>query len=110
MDVSLLNVKITFQEAVVEPDEIGNRINTWKDYYTCHATVSGENGSEQNTAGQTVEEGKVDFTIRYCKKAAGIDSTGFRILFQGEFYDILGVDHKNYKKKCLKYSCRKVRR
>lgn len=58
----------------------------------------------------TVEDGKVDFTIRYCKKAAGINSTGFRILFQGEIYDILGVDHKNYKKKCLKYSCRKVRR
>ena len=54
MDVTLLNVKITFQEAVVESDEIGNRTNTWKDYYTCHATVSGENGSEQNTAGQTV--------------------------------------------------------
>ena len=63
-------MKITFQEALVESDEIGNRTNTWKDYYTCHATVRGENGSEQNTAGQTVEDGKVDFTIRYCKKGS----------------------------------------
>lgn len=67
----------------MESDEIGNRTNIWKDYYTCHATVSGENGSEQNTAGQTVEDGKADFTIRYCKKAAGIDSTGF--YFRGSF-------------------------
>ena len=45
MDIALMNVNITFQEAVVESDEIGNRINTWKDYYTCHATVSGESAS-----------------------------------------------------------------
>ena len=95
---------------MVESDEIGNRTKKWKDYYTCHATVSGENGSEQNTAGQMVEDGKVDFTIRYCKKAAKIDSTGFRVSFQGEFYNILSVDHMNYKKKCLKYRCQKKRR
>ena len=47
MEVSLFNVKITFQEALVESDEIGNRTNTWKDYYTCHAAVRGENGSER---------------------------------------------------------------
>ena len=55
----------------MESDEIGNRTNTWKDYYTCHATVRGENGSEQNTAGQTVEDGKSRLYHRYCKRQQG---------------------------------------
>ncbi|WP_416372883.1 phage head closure protein [Helicobacter typhlonius] len=49
-------------------------------------------------------------TIRYCKKASEIGSTTHRIIFKGEIYDITNVDHTNFKKKCLKFSCRKVRR
>src|SRR5574344_676725 len=45
MDVALLNVKITFQKNAVEVDAIGNHKNRWTDYYTCHATVSGESGT-----------------------------------------------------------------
>ena len=49
-------------------------------------------------------------TVRYCKKASEIGSTTHRLIFQGEIYDIINVDHMNFKKKCLKFSCRKVRR
>lgn len=56
MDVALLNVKITFQKNSVEVDAIGNHKNGWTDYYTCHATVSGESGNEKHTAGTTVED------------------------------------------------------
>ena len=54
MEVSLLNVKITFQKNAVAVDGIGNHKNTWADYYSCHATVSGEAGkqtSETDVAG-----------------------------------------------------------
>ena len=34
MEVSLLNVKITFQKNAVEVDGIGNHKNTWTDYYS----------------------------------------------------------------------------
>ena len=42
MEIALLNVKVTFQKNSVVSDSIGNRKNVWEDYYTCHATVSGE--------------------------------------------------------------------
>ena len=35
MKVALLNEKILIQKAVVITDEIGNRKNTWEDYFSC---------------------------------------------------------------------------
>ena len=113
MEVSLLNVKITFQKNAVEVDGIGNHKNTWADYYPCHATVSGEAGrqtGEADVAGMVADESDISFTVRYCKKASVIDSTGYRVVFDGGIYDILAIDHMNYKKKCLKFKCRKVGR
>lgn len=57
-----------------------------------------------------VDEADISFTVRYCKKASVIDSTGYRVVFGGGIYDILAVDHMNYKKKCIKFKCRKARR
>ena len=113
MEVSLLNVRITFQKNDVAVDGIGNHKNTWTDYYSCHATVSGEAGnqsSESDVAGTVADESDISFTVRWCKKASVIDSTGYRVTFGGELYDILAVDHMNYKKKSLKFKCRKARR
>lgn len=47
MDIALLNVKITVQKNETVVDAIGNHKNTWTDYHTCFATVSGEGGSER---------------------------------------------------------------
>ena len=110
MDVALLNVKITFQKNSVDVDAVGNHRNRWTDYYTCHATVSGECGAETHAAGITVEECDLAFTIRWCRKATVIDATGYRVVFNGNIYNIISVDHMNYKKKSLKFRCRKVRR
>ena len=113
MEASLLNVKVTFQKNAVEVDGVGNHKNAWVDYYPCHATVSGEAGkqtSESEVAGTVADESDISFTVRYCKKASVIDSTGYRVVFGGELYDILAIDHMNYKKKCLKFKCRKARR
>ena len=113
MEASLLNVKIIFQKNAVAVDGIGNHTTTWADYYSCHATISGEAGkqtSESDVAGTVVDESDISFTVRYCKKASVIDSTGYRVVFGGELYDILAIDHMNYKKKCLKFKCRKARR
>ena len=46
MEVSLLNVRITFQKNGVAVDGIGNHKNTWADYYSCHATAGGEAGKQ----------------------------------------------------------------
>lgn len=110
MEIALLNVKITFQKNSVVADDIGNRRNVWEDYYTCHATVSGEGGKEKAAAGLTVAESDIAFTVRFCKRAAEVTADGFRIVFNGETYNIVSVDHMNYKKKSLKFRCEKVRR
>ena len=113
MEVSLLNVRITFQKNAVVVDGAGNHKNTWTDYYSCHATAGGEAGkqtSEADVAATVVDESDISFTVRYCKKASVIDSTGYRVVFGGGIYDILAVGHMNYKKKCLKFKCKKARR
>ena len=110
MEIALLNVKVTFQKNSVAADDIGNRKNVWEDYYTCHATVSGEGGNEKAAAGLTVVDSDIAFTIRFCKRAAEVTADGFRILFGGETYNIVAVDHMNYRKKTLKFRCEKARR
>lgn len=110
METALLNVRITFQKNEVVADGIGNHKNQWADYYSCYATVSGESGSEKNVAANTLYNSDLAFTVRYCKALKDADSTKFRVVFNGEPYNITFIDHMNYKNKCLKFRCRKVRR
>jgi SPP1 family predicted phage head-tail adaptor len=110
---ALLNEKIVFLKNTVVTDAVGNHTNEWDEYYTCFATIGGEgmaSSKEEEVAGTTVEDVAMTVTVRYCNKAAAINSTGYRVLFKDEFYDIVNVDHMSFKKKSLKFSCRKVRR
>lgn len=110
MKVSLLNEKIMFQRSVVVSDTIGNRKNAWEDYYSCFATISGESGTEKSEAGLTVSDSDISFSVRYCETVAGITSDAYRIVFRGVIYNIMTVDHMNYKKRSVKFKCQRVRR
>ena len=110
MDIALLNVRIQIEENQVTVDSIGNHSNTWKPYYSCYATVSGEGGKEMTAAGMVVDDSTVDFSIRWCKKSAAITPTAHRLVFGGVLYDIESVDHMGYKHKSIKLHCQKVRR
>lgn len=110
MNIELMNVRIFISKNDVVVDAIGNHKNVWSEYYTCYATVSAEAGKEETDAGLVVDGSKVDFTIRWCKKAAAITSTKYRVQFNGQLYDILAVNHMNYKRKSIKLCCQKVRR
>ena len=110
MDIALLNVSITVQKNTVVVDAIGNHKNEWTDFYSCHATVSGEGGKEATAAGTVVDDSDISFTVRYCRKVSEINNTEYRVLFDGEIYNILFVDHMNYKRKSIKVKCQKVRR
>lgn len=109
MDIGLLNTFIFITKNEVIVDAIGNHKNAWVPYYHCHATVSSEAGKENTDAGLVIDNSKIDFTIRWCKKATAIDSTHYRVEFNSELYDIKAVDHMNFKRKCIKLSCEKVR-
>ena len=113
MKIELLNVRIFITKNSVVTDAIGNHKNEWQEYYSCYATASnggvGEK-TETEEAGTTVSNEKLDFTIRWCKKASEIDSTHYRVQFGDELYDIVAVDHMNFKHKSVKLKCQKVRR
>ena len=110
MDIALLNVKIVIQKNSVVVDKIGNHKNEWTDYYSCYAIASGESPSENTDAGTVVDNSKIDFTIGDCKSGSAVDSTGYRVIYNGEIYNILGIDHKNFKKRSVKLKCQKARR
>lgn len=110
MDIGALNVMIEIQKNEVVADAVGNRRNTWRTFYRCHATAGGESGSEKVSAGQVVEDTDITFTIRFCKLASMLTEGNYRVVFGGVIYDIVRIDHMNFKRKSLKMYCRKVRR
>lgn len=110
MKVVLLNRLITVQKHTTVTDAVGNHLNTWKTFYICHATVSGETDMETEEAGTTVDDTKADFTLRWCAASSVITSTEYRVVMDGQIYDILSVDHMNFKHKSVKLHCRKARR
>jgi SPP1 family predicted phage head-tail adaptor len=66
--------------------------------------------SEKAVAGLIVDDSDLSFTVRYCKKAAEVTTDGYRVKFGDALYNIVSIDHMNYKKKSLKFKCEKVRR
>ena len=113
MNVSALRSKVIFQKNAAMTDKYGNHKNAWTDYYTCFATIGGEglaSSKEAEVAGVIVEDFSLTVTVRYCEKAAAITSTEYRVIFMGEIYDITNIDHMNFRKRSLKFTCRKERR
>lgn len=110
MDIALLNRRITIQKSTVTADGIGNHILSWEDFYSCHAAISGESPEEDTAAGTIVDNGKADFTVRWCGKASEVTADKFRVVYSGEIYNILGIDHRNFKKKSIRLKCQKARR
>lgn len=113
MEVAAMRSKVTFQKNETGIDKYGNHKNAWTDYFTCFATIGGEglaSSKEEQVAGTTIEDFSMTVTVRYCTKAAAISSTGYRVLFLDEIYNIENIDHLNFKKKALKFMCRKERR
>lgn len=113
MEIAAMRSKVTFQKNTTTNDKYGNHKNAWTDYYTCFATIGGEgmaSSKEEQIAGNTVEDFSMTVTVRYCSKAAAVTSTGFRVMFLGELYNIENIDHMNFRKRSLKFTCRKERR
>ncbi len=109
MNIALMNVRIEVQRNTIGTDRYGNHRNTWEPYLFCYATVSGEAPEESTEAGLVVDDSRVDFTIRWFAASSVITSTGYRVVFRDAVYDILGVNHMNFRNKAVKLLCRKVR-
>ena len=107
-----LNQRIIFQRQTSSVDEIGNRLNTWSDYYTCWSAVSTSrlNTTEKTEAAQTLEQERLDFVVRYCPQTSEVNSTEYRIIFKGQIYNIVYLDKTDFQKQMLKFSALLVRR
>ena len=110
MDIALLNRKVTVQKNTVVVDDIGNHVSKWDDFYSCYATISGESPNESTSVGTVVDNTKGDFSVRWCKAVSEVTPDGYRVVYNGEIYNILGTDHQNFKKKSVKPKCQKARR
>ena len=101
MDVAGLRVRIIIQKNEVVVDRYGNHKPGWTDYFTCWANVisSGLTSTEKDAAAITLEEDRLDITVRYCSETAVVDSTHYRILLNDRIYDITNVSDMGFKKK-----------
>ena len=107
--IEKLNERITIEKSTVVTDKVGNHRNTWEEYFTCFAYASTYESQEEDGE-VTAEQKSVVFTVRWCSKVRQLTSTGYRVMFRGELYDILSVDPMNYGKKTIKIHCRLQRR
>ena len=110
MNISGLRIRITFQKNEVVKDSIGNHTNAWKDYFSCYATAVEKDSGEEEVAGQTVVNERLDFTIRYCSEVSAIVPDKFRIVYQDRIYNIRSVSDMGFKKKSLKMHTQRERR
>ena len=107
MDIGRLNKRITFQVGATTIDKYGNHKPGWADYYTCWATVkaSGRRSEETTGAAVTREERYVDVTVRWSHEIKVINAKEYRILIDGDIYDILSCDNAGYTGKMRVFTC-----
>lgn len=112
MRISSMRVRITIQRNETVVDQYGNHKSAWTDYYTCWATAisSGLSSSEEVEAGHTVEEDRLDVTIRYSSEIAAVDSKHYRILVGERIYNIVSIDEMGFKHHSRKLHTKLVER
>lgn len=114
MNIAKMRSRITIQKSTIDGDVIGNRKAVWKDFYSCYAyanMAAGKTaGQEYEAAGQTIASNGFTFTIRYCQLLKDLDSDHFRILFDGDIYNITLVDDYQFQHETLKITAQCVQR
>lgn len=99
MNAGLLNKRILIQKSTTTVDEDGNHLAQWEDWFSCWATASTGSrvADETHNAGSTQERSRLDLTVRWCTKTAAVNSTQFRVLVDGQIYNILSIDDMSYR-------------
>ena len=103
MNISGLRVRITIQKNETETDKWNNHKSEWTNYFTCWATPSTQTGVEGEEAAHTVEEDRLDFTVRWSSETAAVTAKGFRILLGDRIYNIVHVDDMGFRKNSRKF-------
>ena len=104
--IARFNERIAIQKNTVVTDKYGNHKNVWPDFYSCFAYASTYQYDKENEAAVTTEERTINFEVRYCGELKDLDSTHYRVAFNGDSYDIQAVDFMNYQKKTIRIVCK----
>ena len=102
MEIALMRSKISIQKCTVTTDADGNHIESWEPYYDCSAYANLSSGREDEAAGHTVSSDTVAFTIRYCALTKALNTKEYRIVFNGDIYNITAIDDYQYRHETLK--------
>ena len=107
--IDKLNERLKIEKSTAYTDKAGNHRNAWEDCFSCFTYAS---TYESQESGDEVkqENRSVVFTVRWCRETAAVTSTGYRIQFRGDVFNILSVDPMNYQKKEIRLHCRKAER
>ena len=107
--ISRKNERITFQKNSVTVDRYGNHINTWTDYFNCSSYASTYEAKEDGNE-VISEERSITFEARWCPELSMVTSTGYRIIFHEDAYDIQSVDMMNYQRQAIRFICKREKR
>ena len=107
--IDKLNERLTIEKSKAYTDKAGNHRNTWEEYLTCFTYASTYEAQESGDEVRQ-ENRSIVFTVRWCRETATVTSTGYRIQFRGDVFNILSVDPMNYQKKEIRLHCRKAER
>ncbi len=105
MDIAGLRVRIIIQKNETVVDKYGNHKSVWEDYFPCWATAasSGLSSNEGEAAGHTVEEDRLNFTVRYCSETAAVNSKQYRIKLGERIYNIQSIDEMGFRHNSRKF-------
>lgn len=112
MNIAGMRVRITIQKNETVVDENANHLSAWRDYFSCWATAanSGRSVEEKHNAESTQEGSLIDFTVRWCSETAAVNSKQYRILLDGQIYDIRSIDEMEFGKRGRKLHAELVER
>lgn len=100
--IGKMNSRIIIQKSTPENDRNGNHMLAWTDFYKCFAYANNLSGKEYWAAAQSNAQNEVSFVVRYCRKLSALTSENYRVLFNGEAYNISFVDNVQYRDKTIK--------
>ena len=104
-EIARFNERITFQKNTVTVDRYKNHVNEWTDYFSCYSYASTYQYDREEKQEVIREDRTINFEVRWCSELKGLDSTHYRVLFQGAVYNIVNVDMMNFQRKTIRVRC-----
>lgn len=106
MHIGALNVRLTFERHNTVTDAIGNHLSSWEPYFVCWATASkGARSADEMGDAVTEENGRLDFTVRWCPEVERVTSNGYRIRLTEKAWNIISIDEMGFHHRSRKFQC-----